>query len=340
ITERKKTEEDKKQLTKRLQLATQSAQLGIWDWDIKNNVLTWDEGMYRLYNITANEFPSVYEGWFSRLHPEDREKVQNEIDLALDNKKDYKPEFRIVWGDSSVHYINASGIIERDDDGNAIRMIGANWDITAQKEREQHLKLLESVITNTTDSVLITEAEPFDMPGPRILYVNDAFTKMTGYTGEEVIGKTPRILQGPKSDRAELKRLSEAIRRWEPCEITTINYKKSGEEFWNNFSLTPVANEKGWFTHWIAIERDVTEVKKYISAIENQNIKLREIAWEQSHIVRAPLSRMMGIVSVLGDFQSDSSEYNEWVKHFSNSARELDKIIRDIVNKAESILLK
>jgi signal transduction histidine kinase len=137
----------------------------------------------------------------------------------------------------------------------------------------------------------------------------------------------------------ELKRLGEAMRRWESCEITTINYKKNGEEFWINFSLTPVANEKGWFTHWIAIERDVTKTKKYISAIENQNIKLREIAWAQSHIVRAPLARMMGIVGLLGDFKYDSSEYNEWVKHFSDSASELDNIIKDIVDKAQNILV-
>jgi len=135
-------------------------------------------------------------------------------------------------------------------------------DITKQKKEEHHLKLLESVITNTTDAVLITEAEPFDEPGPRILYVNEAFTKMTGYTSDEVIGKTPRILQGPKTDKRELIKLGECMRLWESCEVTLINYKKSGEEFWINFTLNPVADEKGWFTHWISIDRDVTERKK------------------------------------------------------------------------------
>jgi PAS domain S-box-containing protein len=134
-------------------------------------------------------------------------------------------------------------------------------DITKQKKEEHHLKLLESVITNTTDSILITEAEPFDEPGPRILYVNEAFTKMTGYTAEEVIGLSPRILQGPKTDKEELARLSRSIRSWQPCEVTLLNYKKSGEEFWINFTLTPVADENGWYTHWISIERDVTKRK-------------------------------------------------------------------------------
>ena len=134
-------------------------------------------------------------------------------------------------------------------------------DITKQKKEEQHLRLLESVITNTTDAVLITEAEPFELPGPRIIYVNEAFTAMTGYTAAEVIGKTPRILQGPKTDKNELTRLGKCLRNWEVCEATLVNYKKSGEEFWINFALNPVADEKGWFTHWISIERDVTRRK-------------------------------------------------------------------------------
>jgi len=339
ITERKIVEENNKRLTERLQLATRSAKLGIWDWDIKNNILKWDAGMYLLYNINDVEFESVYDGWLSRIHPEDIKMLNDKLLQALLGKEDYNPTFRLVWKDSSVHYIEASGLIERDAQGNAVRMIGTNWDITSQKEKERHLKLLESVITNTKDSVMITEAEPLDRPGHRILYVNDAFTKMTGYSSEEIVGKTPRILQGPKSDRAELKRLNEAIRKWEICEITIINYKKNGEEFWINFTISPVVNELGKYTHWISIERDVTDVKNYINAIENQNVKLREIAWEQSHIVRAPLARMMGIVCILGDLKLTSSEFNVWLERFTESAGELDNIIKDISNKAQTILI-
>ena len=146
--------------------------------------------------------------------------------------------------------------------GNPVQQfISVSRDITKKKEEEQRLKLLESVIINTNDAVLITEAEPFDEPGNRIIYVNEAFTKMTGYEPEEVIGKSPRMLQGPNSDKEALARLGSSLRNWESSEITVINYKKNGEEFWVNFTVKPVAVDKGFYTHWIAIERDVTEQK-------------------------------------------------------------------------------
>ncbi len=146
--------------------------------------------------------------------------------------------------------------------GEAVQqIISVSRDITEQKKEEQRLKLLESVITNTNDAILITEAEPYDEQGPRIIYVNEAFTKMTGYAAEEVIGKSPRILQGPNSNKEELAELGRKIKNWETCELTTINYKKSGEEFWIHFTLNPVADEKGGYTHWVSIERDVTEQK-------------------------------------------------------------------------------
>ncbi len=253
--------EEINKLAARLQLATSGSGIGIWDWDMATDQLTWDAGMYQLYNTTSGQFGSVYEAWLMCLHPEDKERIENEIHLAINGEKEYNTEFRVIWGDGSFHYIKAGGTVERDNEGNAIRMTGINWDISVHKKEEHHLKLLESVITNTTDSVMITEAEPFDKNGHRIVYVNEAFTIMTGYTLAEIAGKTPKILQGPKSDMEALKRLGESIKKWEPCEITIINYKKNGEEFWINFSISPVADEKGWFTHWISIEKDITQRK-------------------------------------------------------------------------------
>lgn len=218
---------------------------------------------------------------FELIHPKDIDGVSEKMTEVLSKPgvpvKGYTS--RTKHKDGSWRWLEAT-ITNMLHDPDIEGIIDNFRDITDQKKEEQHLKLLESVITHTNDSVIITEAEPFDKQGPRIIYVNEAFTRMTGYSLQEVIGKTPRILQGPKSDKAELKKLSQAIRNWEPCEITTINYKKNKDEFWINFAITPVADEKGWFTHWIAIEKDVTEKRKNAQLLQDATQIARVGSWE------------------------------------------------------------
>ncbi len=132
----------------------------------------------------------------------------------------------------------------------------------SRSKQEEELRLFESVIKTTKDAVLITEAKSYDLPGPKIVFANRAFCEMTGYTPEELIGQTPRILQGPKTDRSILDKIRASLESWEPCEYDLINYKKNGEEFWTNMSLTPLLDETGWVTHWIAVERDISLQKK------------------------------------------------------------------------------
>lgn len=135
-------------------------------------------------------------------------------------------------------------------------------DVTERRKSEEQLRLLETCVSRLNDVVLITEAEPISGSGPRILYVNDAFVRRTGFTREEAIGKTPRMLQGPKTQRDALDRIRAALAAWKPVREELINYTKSGEEFWLELDIVPVADATGWFTHWVAIERDVTERKQ------------------------------------------------------------------------------
>ncbi|HET7314748.1 putative bifunctional diguanylate cyclase/phosphodiesterase [Salinisphaera sp.] len=126
----------------------------------------------------------------------------------------------------------------------------------------ERLRLLESVVVHANDAVLITEAEPIDLPGPRIVYCNAAFTRTTGYAEAEVLGKTPRILQTEKTNRESLDRLRKALKKWAPIEVELLNTRKDGREFWVELSIVPVADERGWYTHWVSVQRDVTERKQ------------------------------------------------------------------------------
>lgn len=151
------------------------------------------------------------------------------------------------------------------DDGIAIYF----RDITAEKNRQEELNLLQAAVSRINDIILITEAEPLDLPGPRIVYANKAYERKTGYKLEEIIGRTPRILQGPKTDRKELDKIKASLKQWKPIRTELINYTKKREEIHLEVEILPIADETGYFTHWVSVERDVTEQRKFQSQMES-----------------------------------------------------------------------
>ena len=155
------------------------------------------------------------------------------------------------------------------------RRVSTRWTRRTAIER---MRLLESVALHARDSIIITEAEPVDQPGPRILFVNKAFTDTTGYSAEEVLGRTPRILQGTATDPAARAKLRAAFAEWKPTTVEMLNYRKDGTQFWVELSIVPVADDRGWYTHWVSVQRDVTERREAEGL--SQRIRLAEVEKE------------------------------------------------------------
>jgi PAS domain S-box-containing protein len=152
------------------------------------------------------------------------------------------------------------------------------------KRAEEQLRLLKTAIEQGAESVIITTAQ-FDPPGPQIVYVNPAFTKMTGYAPEEVIGKTPLILHGPKTDRAVLDRLRKDLEEGRVSFGETVNYRKDGSEFYLEWSFGPVRNERGEVTHFIATQRDITGRKRAEEMLRESEARFRLLADAMPQIV-------------------------------------------------------
>lgn len=149
-------------------------------------------------------------------------------------------------------------------------------DISQRREHDEKLRLLESAVSRQNDILLITDAATLSEPdGPKIVYVNEAFVRQTGYSRDETIGQTPRILQGPKTQRAELDRIRSALERREPVRAELINYKKSGEELWLELDIVPLFDMAGALTHFVAVERDITERKRAQQALHASEARLR-----------------------------------------------------------------
>ncbi len=210
-------------------------------------------------------------------------------------------------------------------------------DITERKKAEHHLHLLETCVSRLNDIILITEAEPIDGDGPRIVFVNEAFERRTGYSREEVIGKTPRILQGPLTSATEKARIKSALQAWQPIRSQLLNYTKSGQEFWIELEIVPVANSVGWFTHWVAVERDITE-----RMLVDQ--RKMEFISTVSHELRTPLTSIVGSLGLLmgGVLGALPDRPHSMLKLAHENSQRLGRLIDDLldVQKMEAGMMR
>lgn len=188
------------------------------------------------------------------------------------------------------------------DDASKAKLTALVESVTTKAENtETNLRLLEAAIRSDYDSILITEME-LDNPGPRIVYVNDGFTKMTGYSREEAIGQTPRMLQGPKTDRAVLDKLKYSLINGKSFFGQTINYRKDGSEFVNQWDIHPLVDASGKITHWVSYQHDITERKRSEQSVINANAEQEEL-YEDSHKTYVDISETGDIVGANKSFR-------------------------------------
>ncbi len=311
----------------------------IWDWKIEDDSFLWNKGIQGVFGYKKEEVGKTSKWWFERIHPEDSLKMSVKLYSFLEQKTEkWQDEYRFQCADGSYKYVFDRGFLVKDKDGKPIRMIGAIQDVTKQKEEEQRLRLLETVITQTKDAVMITDIDTSQNVIPNIIFVNSAFTDMTGYTAEEVIGKSPIMFIGPKSDMLEFDKLKTAIQEYRECFVETINYKKNGEEFWNNFSMIPVTDKDGEHSHWISIQRDVTEEKnkekereQLIRELTQNNKDLKQFSYITSHNLRAPLSNLTGLLNLVEEMDIEDPELKEIISGFTKSTHLLNETINDLV---------
>lgn len=134
------------------------------------------------------------------------------------------------------------------------------------------LRLKERALDSTAEGVVISD---YTQPGMPIIYVNNAFTSVTGYCYDEVVGNNCRFLQGDGSDPAAREKIKTALSRQQPCEVEILNYRKDGSKFWNRLSLTPVKDDTGNTTHYIGIQTDVTRRRLAEESLRAVNAQLK-----------------------------------------------------------------
>jgi two-component system cell cycle sensor histidine kinase/response regulator CckA len=239
----------------RMRIAMEAANVGYWDWNLIDDTQVWSETCKSLLGLPP-ESATGMSVLMNSIHPHDREYVRASIHGAIDQKQSYFCKFRVLWPDGTMHWQSARGRAFYDENGHTIRMLGVAINIDSQKAAEENLRLQGAALEAAANAIVITDAKG------TILWVNQAFTSLTGYAREESIGQTTRMLKSCEHDHHFYENLWSTIRSGQVWRGEIKNRKKDGSLYNEEMTITPVSPASGEITNFIAIKQDVTDKKK------------------------------------------------------------------------------
>ncbi len=309
ITSRKRAERALQASEANMATAQRIAHFGSWELDLRDGEdintqpLTWSDEMFRIAGFEPGSVEVSNELFFSLVPAEEHAAITKAMAAATQQREQYAIVHRLIRpnGEERTIYERAQ-LVFHDRTGAPLKIVGTAQDITERVNSEETLRLLGSAIEQSKESIMITCAQ-LDLPGPAILFVNPAFTRMTGYTAEEVIGKTPRILQGPRTDRNVMTRLRKNLEAGEGFAGEAINYRKDGTAFNLEWQVAPIRTPAGKVTHFVAIQRDITERQRNEKmALRSQRLEsLGTLAGGVAHDLNnalAPILMGVGLLNV------------------------------------------
>ncbi|MEW5838967.1 MAG: EAL domain-containing protein [Pseudomonadota bacterium] len=241
----------------RYQLAVEGSRDGIWDWDLHSGEICYSARWKEIIGYGADDLQSSIDTFFGFLHPEDRQRVQDEIERHLKGETPiYQVEFRLRHKDGSWRWILSRGTALRDAAGKPYRMAGSHTDITEHRQNAESLLTLSTAIEQSPVSVVIADLDA------NIEYVNPRFTEITGYTLAEAQGQNPRILQSGHTRKETYEQMWSHLTSGRAWKGELRNKRKNGEFYWEEALIAPVKDANNVTTHYVAIKIDISARKR------------------------------------------------------------------------------
>lgn len=320
IDERKKIELAHEEITERLKIATQTAHIGIWEYHIQKNELVWDDKMYNVFGVAKDQFSGVFEAWESTLHPEDKERALAATSKAISGEKDFDEEFRIILQDGSVKHIKGISKTIKDINGTAIKMTGANWDVTELKRTQLKLERNEESFIKTFDNSIIGMAMVgFD---GKFIKVNKSLANSLGYSANELTELTFQDLTHPEDLAKNVSLLQKVLdHELESYQIEKRYVHKNGSLVYVVLTTTMVKDLDGNPSYMISQVQDITSKKEaehnFKETSERLNVATRVAnigIWEY-HIANNTVQCNDNMYDIYGIPKGTADLLDEWLKH-------------------------
>ena len=333
ILERKRVEEKLHATVRLLQSAESIGRSGSWSFDMASGRETWSEGEYRIHGIPQSEDVS-YQRHLQLVHPKDRDRHDATFQKHLQSRGNhFTQQYRIILDDETVRYVRAEYEVFRDEDGNALMVQGTDRDITDRRIVEQQRELLMSAVEQAAEAIVITDRDG------NIQYVNPAFETLTGYSSKEARGNNPSILKSGKQTDQFYKGMWEVLLSGGVWSGRITNKKKSGELFDEEVSISPMKDEEGIITNFVAVKRDVSKEQ----ALENQlrqAMKMEAIGTLTSgiaHDFNNIISAIIGYAEFIQQKAKPGSELFDGAKNILGSGQRAAELVRQLLTFSRKV---
>jgi diguanylate cyclase (GGDEF)-like protein/PAS domain S-box-containing protein len=276
ITERVQERQALREANARMALAADSGRIGIWDWDIVADELHWDDWVYRLHGLVPDGTPANYSLWASQVHPDDLAPTEQALQAAIAGGTAFDAEFRVRWPDGSVRHMRSSGRATCDAQGRALRMVGANWDVTESRRLTAELaaqhELLRVTLKSIGDAVITTDAQG------RIDWMNPVAERMTGWPTADARGRplsqvfhivneeTRAVTENPVATCLAQGKIAGLANH-------TVLISRDGIEYGIEDSAAPIRNDSGAVLGAVLVFHDVSEQRRLSG----------EMTWRATH---------------------------------------------------------
>jgi PAS domain S-box-containing protein len=332
----------------RIEAATDSGEIGIWDYDLESGVLTWDARMHQFYGLTPSEQTADYALWVRHLHPEDRAGAEQAFQDALAGLHPFDTQFRIVWNDGTVRHLRATGRFTRDDQGRAVRVVGVNWDVSKVSELSLELERKEQMLRSVADSLpMLVNYTDLQQ---RYRFANQTYATWYGVSVEDIVGRRVADFLPPSTWAKVEPHLQAALQG--TASVHENQLFVLGQQHKLRVQFIPQWDKGGQVEGVVTVVSDISEYKateqRLAQAVEQateklrhtnealvqRNLDLQQFSFIASHDLRTPLRSVKGYLTLLQARYASglSPKAQELIERATAALGQMDGLTEDLLS--------